>query len=254
MNQKTQLQFNLGIAPNQANLATSFNPTRPSPVTIEKTRTNTIGMSHTPIGDFKAVSPERLALAMKMARRNVRIRSPPASEDEGGCPTCTCHVDHVCREESRGETVWSNETRPSPCDRPATPTKIPPEPPASPQVEAIARDIEKLKIDLRKQMAKLNKAKPKALVLEWKAPKTPVLSDRVYWQEPYDEGKERKQQRHEEQQARNARMLYDLSQQVRTPSPSCISNRPHLFIVLLGQELAEAIQKVQPAQCTGMCV
>lgn len=71
MNQRTQLQFNLGVAPNHTKLATSFGPSHPSPVTIHKPAAETIGISCTPIQDFKAVSPNKLALAMKLAKRNV---------------------------------------------------------------------------------------------------------------------------------------------------------------------------------------
>lgn len=76
MNQKTQLQFNLGVPPDHAKLATRFGPAHPSPVTIQKT-VETIGMSCTPVRDFKAVSPTKLALAMKLAKRNVAVNSAP---------------------------------------------------------------------------------------------------------------------------------------------------------------------------------
>lgn len=78
MNQKTQLQFNLGVVPDHAKLATDFDPSHPpSPVTIHKAAVETIGISCTPVQDFKAVSPSKLALAMKLAKRNARVKSAP---------------------------------------------------------------------------------------------------------------------------------------------------------------------------------
>ena len=66
MNHHTQLQFNLGIPSSPANLATHFDPSHPTPVVIEKPVV--VG------GDgFKAISAKRLALAVRLARRDIRL-------------------------------------------------------------------------------------------------------------------------------------------------------------------------------------
>lgn len=237
MNQKTQLQFNLGIAPNNANLATNFDPTRPSPVVIEKMRTGirhaseTIGMSNTPIGDFKAVLPERLALAMKLAKRNARCKSPQASSDERGSPVYHNHAnerrpplshhDHIEssnkvseRRANGGASIYHEDVPPTdnaqtnfPRPRAKLAFKVPPTPP-----ESIAREIARLKTDLDRQLAKLNRAKGE--IGGRKKPHVQTVSKTVYWDE-VDENEDRQQQRREEQMSRNARMVYDLSQQVR---------------------------------------
>lgn len=228
MNQKTQLQFNLGVKPNQANLATKFDDTRPSPIVIEKMKPETIGLSRTPVGDFKAVSPERLALAMKLAKRNARLCSPrsgrssPAyleSSDtsENGEKNVSGITRHTHLKPSPGPHKGprqSHKGRTSPAVREA-----PVSSPVSSPVASITKEISKLKTDLRKQLAKLNKAKEGQDHL--RTSQMPTVNDKVYWQEPVDEGEERVQQRREEQLARNARMTYDLSQQVAVPSLSC---------------------------------
>ena len=66
MNRHTQLQFNLGIPPSPANLATHFDPSHPTPVVIEKPVA--VG------GDgFKAISANRLALAVRLAKRDIKL-------------------------------------------------------------------------------------------------------------------------------------------------------------------------------------
>lgn len=66
MNHHTQLQFNLGIPSSPGNLATHFDSHHPTPVVIEKP----IG-----VGDdgFKAISAKRLALAVRLAKRDIRL-------------------------------------------------------------------------------------------------------------------------------------------------------------------------------------
>ena len=74
MNQQTQLQFNLQVPPNPANLATTFNPYNASPVVVEKVGPpNSSAVDHrsVPAGGFTMVSTDRLALAMRLAKRDL---------------------------------------------------------------------------------------------------------------------------------------------------------------------------------------
>ena len=83
MNQRTQLQFNLGVPPHHEKLATKMDPSsQPSPVCIQTLGAETIGISHTPAQTFKAASPETLAIAMKLAKRNAKIKVQFDSCDE----------------------------------------------------------------------------------------------------------------------------------------------------------------------------
>ena len=83
MNRHTQLQFNLGIPPSPSNLATHFDPSHPTPIVINKPTMVT--------GDrFKVISAKKLALAVRLARRDLKLgRYPPTSP----------HLCHTCRTE-----------------------------------------------------------------------------------------------------------------------------------------------------------
>ena len=106
MNRHTQLQFNLGIPPQPANMATHFHPSHhPSPVVIEK-----------PVfvggEQFKAVSAKKLALAVRLARRDIKLGQcrQPAAE----------YLCHSCRNEQdtspRPTVNWSFTQPPeAPC-------------------------------------------------------------------------------------------------------------------------------------------
>ena len=82
MNRHTQLQFNLGIPPSPTNLATHFDSAHPRPVVIEK-----------PVsaGGFKVVSANKLALAVRLAKRDLKLEriQPPSP-----------FLCHVCRTQS----------------------------------------------------------------------------------------------------------------------------------------------------------
>ena len=218
MNHKTQLQFNLGVHPDQANLATRFDPTRTSPVVIEKMQepSETIGMSRTPVGDFNAVSSRKLALALKLAKRNAPLCSVECSPEIEITPPVLNEKRSVADIRTRCELPHKSDVATQTKEKSQhekAPTKAPGISP-SPSVFSISREISQLKADLKKTLVKLNKVTEAQEHL--KSPRVANITDRVYWEQHLDDHEERLQQRREEQLARNARMLYDLSQQVRT--------------------------------------
>lgn len=87
MNQHTQLQFNLGIPPHPTDLVTHFDPSQPSPVIIEKP-----SFVHGVNGrEFRAISAKKLALAVRLAKRDLRLRQlfqPPTPSSQQHCPIC----------------------------------------------------------------------------------------------------------------------------------------------------------------------
>ncbi len=86
MNQHTQLQFNLGIPPHPNHLATHFDPSRPSPVVIEKP-SFVPGLNGR---EFRTISAKKLALAVRLAKRDLRLgrfQSPTPSPSQP-CPIC----------------------------------------------------------------------------------------------------------------------------------------------------------------------
>jgi len=86
--------------------------------------------------------------------------------------------------------------------------------PSVSQPNTIPKEIARLKADLETQMLKLHQQR----VDKDKRRRRQVPSE-IYWEE--DEQEERTQQRQEEQMARNARMMYDLSQQVKLDHVHC---------------------------------
>lgn len=113
MSRHTQLQFNLGIPPHQSNLATHFDPSRPSPVMIEKP-----SFAPDPNGrEFRTISAKKLALAVRLAKRDLRVGrfqspAPSASQsclicrDEQSVPPSTvcCGGRSVCIQEPQTPT------------------------------------------------------------------------------------------------------------------------------------------------------
>ena len=92
MNQHTQLQFNLGIPPHPTNLATHFNPSHPTPVVIKKSSFVVNG------GAFSTISAKKLALAVRLAKRDLRLgRSQP--------PTPSPQLCHCCRNEQSAQST-----------------------------------------------------------------------------------------------------------------------------------------------------
>lgn len=249
MNHKTQLQFNLGVAPNHAKLATSFQPSQPSPVMIHKTAVETLGMSNTPMRHFKAVSPNKLAMAMKLAKRNARVQSTPtlcdkrvhydedySDEDEESYSKVELNPCHMAsHEDSKYQDVQGRlQNVRKPC----------------PPSESIARELGQLQLELDRRIENLRRTEDR----KGKGPAVSrpgvgarvvggaggragvgvvgktgaravrrvagvkVVNERVCWEE-LDEQEEREQQRRGEQLTRNTRMMYDLSQQVRVQIP-----------------------------------
>ncbi len=270
MNQKTQLQFNLGVVPNQAKLATQFSPSQPSPVTIHKMATETIGISHTSVRDFTAVSPHKLALAMKLAKRNARVRSAPEL-----CNKDTEDADGLSEEE-----VKAHERRPDPLKPAQVPPKDSPHkdfisedvrirllkeymksvPKPGPDPGSIARELRQLKLELDRTMQNLCRAKErkgrKSGVREGRGvgvreergvgvrmvrpASVKVVDDRICW-EDLDESEEREQQRRDEQMTRNTRMMYDLAQQVRfnAHAPENAWDGNHVCIIFPSRRLGK---------------
>ena len=106
MNQHTQLQFNLGVPPHPTNLATHFDPSCPSPVIIEKP-SFVHGVNG---GEFRAISAKKLALAVRLAKRDLRLRrfqpSPPQS-----CPVCRNEQNVQSTVQCNGKCVYSQESQ-----------------------------------------------------------------------------------------------------------------------------------------------
>lgn len=242
MNHKTQLQFSLGSRPDQSNLPATFEPTRPSPVVVEKldAKSATIGMSNTRVEDFKAISPARLSLALKLAKRNARMNS--AQGLPGGPKSPVSPRDNMYESEGGGRdgaVQFEASLKPEPAPHktslkpepgPHT-TLLKPEPaphqgrkrssqtstrdvPVPSMVASLAQEVARLRTDMQKKLVELNQVKEHQS--QWRSPRRhgPVLNERVYWQGPVDEDEERIQVRRVEQVARNARRIYDLSHQV----------------------------------------
>ena len=232
MAHKTQLQLNLGVKPNHANLATNFTPSHPSPVTIERKPLETIGLSHTPVQEFRAVSTSKLAMAMKLAKRRVRTTSAP-------------DVRNVVCDDDDEDNDSENTDEPGDAGKPEPHSfglvRTPPHRRDQGHLvrehtrrvpESNGRELGKLQWEMDKRMKRLDTAevskKPamkrpgaggpskKLAGVRWvqSGPDVRVVNDRICW-DNLDEPEEREQQRRGEQWARNTRLVYDLSQQVR---------------------------------------
>lgn len=273
MNHKTQLQFNLGVTPSQAKLATSFNPSHPSPVTIHKPAFETIGLSRTSVQEFKAVSTTKLALAMKMAKRYVRINSAP--------DLCDKRVRYDGEDDSEDSNDEEFEHEPHHLRQAETPK----DPPHGKHQdirdgllrentrsvpESIGRGLGQLQLELDKRIAKLHRTEGKKPTARKPGvgraggpgvrtvggagargvggagvtvgargvgrPDVRVVNDRICW-DNLDEAEEREQQRRGEQWTRNTRLMYDLSQQVRgveLPLLACANElASNLYVIVL---------------------
>ncbi len=222
MNQKTQLQFNLGVAPDYSNLGTTFNPgNHNSPVIVEKIPSRTIGFSHTPVEAFKMVSAEKLTLAMKLAKRNLERRvseelpSRSSTDDERGTMAwCDGNTDHTPQSRSNDDDDRVSET----CLPQNREPKILKEKSTSKIPEEIKKQIGKLRGELQLQLSRMNGVKrSNTRTRPIRDQHMGVWSGRSQHVGRLDEGEEnieREKRRREEQIARNARMTYDLSQQV----------------------------------------
>ena len=243
MNRHTQLQFNLGISPHPANLATHFEPSHPSPVVIEK-----------PFlagrGEFKAVSAEKLALAVRLARRDLKLgRYQPASSPQL-CPSCRedqdtlsvdwnttqpqVHCDEVPQALPQDSTDhdWGRDLE-QPLPHQASPSRHQPcgggelsvseaSVPGNRRVgDRSSGEVVRLRKELHKQvmyMKQLRELGRGNVVIATTQRKSVVkkgrgLTGRVWMDEVKGE-EEKLLQRREEQAVRDARIIYNLSQQV----------------------------------------
>lgn len=227
MNQRTQLQFNLGVAPHHAKLATNVDPSsQPSPVCIHTTGVETIGISHTPARTFKAASPERLAIAMKLAKRNARIKVQfdSCDEDEDEELGDDHDVELGDRYDGKVNKPMGYEDRVKPHPYLATDATRKgskntdqvkkPRQNTRKKPELIVKEIAQLKLALDQRLRTTKLARKP----DWQDPDMKVVRDGLPLEEPQI-SEEREQQRKEEQHARNSRMIYDLSQQVQSSVP-----------------------------------
>lgn len=233
MNHKTQLQLNLGVKPNQANLATNFNPSHPPPVIIERKPLETIGLSHTPVQEFRAVSTSKLAMAVKLAKRHAHTNNVPdvhkvvCNNDDDDGDSEDIDGSH---EEIKPEPHSLGIVRTSPHGRDQGHLLRGHNRRVS---ESNGKELRRLQFEGNKRMKKLDTAEVSSKVkkpairpgvsgskkltgIRWvqSGPDVKVVNDRMCW-DNLDEAEEREQRRRGEQWTRNTRLVYDLSQQVR---------------------------------------
>ena len=127
MNHHTQLQFNLGIPPSTKNLATHFDPSHPAPVVIEKP-------AFVSDDGFHLVSAKKLALAVRLARRDLRM---------GFYQPASPHLCASCKTTQDKDTTLQSNTH---CDgdnpHMATP-QMPTHTTSHTELEQIERDTER---------------------------------------------------------------------------------------------------------------
>lgn len=223
VSQKTQLQFNLGSVPHSSNFATHFDPTNQPPIIINRGAVQTVGFSQTPREAFQAVSPERLSLAVKLARRNIQRNRLSYSGETSSCLTDN-HEDatHYTRAtqappiadkgpvHSHTRLSYGKVRVQSPTPKDARVTTK-----AAAVDDDVADEIARLKVELQEQLVQLSTANSRRMVDGGgRGMNVPDRGRRGRWGEEDEENEERWQRRRKEQWSRNARMIYDLSQQV----------------------------------------
>ena len=258
MNQHTQLQFNLGIPPHPTNLATHFDPSRPSPVMIEKP-SFVPGLNG---GAFRAISAKKLALAIRLAKRDLRLgrfQSPTPSPSQP-CPICrgeqsvqsTSHCDgkSVCIQEPQtpaqtdiSHTEMKKEVEKDIEDPLPQGTPLYSNKPSVPEPEIVlslvdkegnqrrrddwsSQEVLRLRKELQRQVAYIKQLRELGRGLghvtsarrvntnnRGQGRVRAVESGRVWMEEVRGE-EEKLLQREEEQAARNARTIYNLSHQL----------------------------------------
>ena len=237
MNQHTQLQFSLGIPPSPANLATHFDPSHhPTPVVIEKP---IIGGSDKV---FRAVSAKKLALAVRMAKRDLMLgrRQPMTphlclqcmsaqdAAQQSHCdgddsallvpetpPPNTSHIEQEGTEEPLPRST--SLVQPVPMDKLSQIDKK-----GNQRMDGrTSQEVIRLRKELQRHVTYLKQLRElgHANVVSTqclgvgKRGRERVESGRV-WMEDVKGEEEKILQRKEEQATRNARMIYTLSQQV----------------------------------------
>lgn len=128
MSMATQLRFNLNVAPDQSKLATHFQTT-PSPITIQRLPTDS-AHSHTPPVTFStssssmansygfaptSIPPERLALAVKLARRDL----------QSGLMSCHHHPSCPHPSHPHSHSITSGQRAPGAPTSPTPPHHLP---------------------------------------------------------------------------------------------------------------------------------
>ena len=265
MKPKTRLHFKLQYL-ESSNLATHFDPANQPPIVIEKMgAVQTVGFSQTPRENFQAVSPERLALAVKLARRYCR---GSYSGVTSSCMTNN-HVDaphHISplsppaevakanlglQASKRSESCGKVRVKSSPLKGVQAPKKV------------AADDITCLKVKLQEQSVRLSTtARSMAMGgasrgggVDCRGEGLGVPGGRGgvlgRGRREEDENEERCQRRRKEQWSRNSRMIYDLSQQVRFLFVGCpCVNRQLTFSQVKDLE-KKTYQKCQHHKKTG---
>ena len=217
-----QLQFSLGSRPSARNLATHFDPNFQPPVVMRKLgNVETIGISRTPGNAFRAINPERLALAVELARRNVQR----ARRSYCGTTTKEESKDSVEKQQRKAPLEQTTKSLPATIDLPNTQMQRDNKSKKALQKKkAVSTEHE----EASNKVASLNKELQRRLLL-WSEANVRTDESKLHrkhgkarhvnkrrWDVAEEDGEENKlEQWRKEQQARNARMMYDLSQQVR---------------------------------------
>lgn len=244
MDLTTQLNFNPQSFGQSSNLATHFDHANQPPIIIEKMgAVQTVGFSQTPREDFQAVCPQRLALAVKLARRNGHLARASYSGVTSSCMTCN-HVDvthHIRPPAPPVAEVAKDNPGTKASRRSGSRGKVRVKSPTLDGVlvprKVASGDITRLKVKLQEQLEQLSMTNVKMVGGGSRGGRVPDRGDgwggpggrgggvpgRGRWREE-DESEERRQCRRKEQWSRNARMIYDLSQQVRCLFTGC----PHV--------------------------
>ena len=250
MNRSPQLQFNLESRTDYKNLATHFDPDAQPPVIIKKLgNVETVGLSRTPRDAFRAVNPDRLALAVELAKRKVqRARRSysevvtPGSEDivkKPKTPPEPVSGQFYSEKQadiktekgySRGRDVKSS--RPGKLGR------------------GMVDEIGSLNAELQKQLLQLSEVHSRKMAdtsKKWSRQNVgPRYANRRRWEEEEEEedeqSREKLEQWKKEQQSRNSRMMYDLSQQVSIWNKVCWSLCDHDSFISADQGLGEEDQ------------
>ena len=247
MNQHTQLQFNVGVQPHPTNLATHFDPSRPSPVVIEKPSFVPASLNGR---EFRTISAKKLALAVRLAKRDLRLGrfQSPSPSPSRPCPICqdeqsvapsaghcSVHIQEpqspdVNRAEMKKEVVRDTEE-----PLPQRTLSVLKSEMASSLVEKegnqrrrdgrISQDVLRLRKELQRQVAYIKQLRElgrglghvtstrRGNAIANKRSGRVVESGRV-WMEEVRGDEEKLLQREEERSARNARTIYNLSHQL----------------------------------------
>ena len=243
MNQHTQLQFNLGVQPHPTNLATHFDPSHPSPVVIEKPSFVPASLNGR---EFRTISAKKLALAVRLAKRDLRLgrfQSPSPSPSQP-CPLCrdeqsvapsaghcSVHIQEpqspdVSRAEMKNEVVRDTEE-----PLPQRTHSVLKSEMASSLVEKegnqrrrddrSSQDVLRLRKELQRQVAYIKQLRELGRGLghvistrRGNANKRSVMESGRVWMEEVRGDEEKLLQREEERSARNARTIYNLSHQL----------------------------------------